>query len=66
MNELSYEARTKLDKDKTNTYLTVNELRQEKGLEPIKGGDVILNPYYMQSLGLGDSEDGGFQFEEES
>lgn len=66
MNDLSYEARTRLDKEKTNTYLTVNELRQEKGLEPIKGGDVILNPYYMQSLGLGDSEDGGFQFEEES
>lgn len=38
-----------LDRQHVETYKTVNELRNEKGLEPIEGGDVILNPAYISS-----------------
>lgn len=31
-------------------YKTVNEIRQEEGLEPIEGGDIILDPTYVQYL----------------
>lgn len=50
LNEKSEEERLQVDKDRVATYITVNELRMEQGLQPIKGGDVILNPYYMQSI----------------
>lgn len=29
---------------------TVNEIRAEEGLEPIKGGDIILDPVFIQNL----------------
>ena len=32
-------------------FKTVNEARAEKGLEPIKGGDVILDGVLIQSIG---------------
>lgn len=32
-------------------YKTVNEIRAEKGLEPIAGGDVILNGTHIQAIG---------------
>lgn len=32
-------------------YKTVNEIRAEKGLEAIKGGDVILNGTHIQAIG---------------
>lgn len=47
-----------IDRDEVNTYKTVNEKRIEKGMDTIEGGDVILNPYYMQStLSSGGSSD---------
>jgi len=38
-----------LNKKKVETYLTVNELRKELGLEPEPNGDVILNSIWLQA-----------------
>ena len=35
-------------KNQISTFLTVNEIRKEEGLEDIAAGDVILNPIYSQ------------------
>lgn len=35
-----------------SSYRTVNEIRQEMGMEPIKGGDIILNVLFLKTLGL--------------
>lgn len=59
LNEKSEAETIQVDKDKVSTYLTVNELRQEKGYEPIENGDIILNPYYLQAKQAG----GGLDFE---
>lgn len=53
-----------IDRDKVSNYITVNELREEKGLSKLKHGDIILNPYFMQSQmsgGMG-GDSGGFDF----
>lgn len=53
-----------IDRDKVSNYLTVNELRAEKGLDTLEHGDIVLNPYYMQaqmSGGMG-GDSGGFDF----
>jgi len=34
------------------TYKTLNEVRDELGMEPLPGGDIILNQLYAQALGL--------------
>lgn len=39
-----------LDKEVT-TFKTVNEAREERGYEPIEGGDVILKAEYIQGIG---------------
>ena len=38
-----------LAKKKTESYMTINEVRAEKGLPEIEGGDIIANPYYVQA-----------------
>lgn len=40
--------RLEMVKTKISTYMTVNEIRQEEGLEPKDGGDVVLNPIFSQ------------------
>lgn len=46
------DASTELDMDvkKVQYYVTVNELRREKGLPKIEGGDIILNPVFAAQL----------------
>lgn len=64
---------------KVKTYLTVNEVRKEEGLPPIEGGDIILDPTYIQYLsqkaqqdmmaqqmGGGDLDDGDDEFGDEN
>jgi len=34
-------------------FKTINELREELGLDPIDGGDIVLNEQYLQSIGVG-------------
>lgn len=58
-----------LDEKSVKTYKTVNELRKEKNMKPLKGGDILLESTYAQSLAqakmaeMGDEsqgyEDGG-------
>lgn len=38
-----------LAKKKSESYMTINEVRAEKGLAEIEGGDIIANPYYLQA-----------------
>ncbi|MNW28243.1 Phage portal protein [compost metagenome] len=40
-----------LRKMDVETYKTVNEIRKEEGLTKIEGGDILLNPQYIQYLG---------------
>ena len=52
-----------LAKKKTESYMTINEVRAEKGLPAIEGGDIIANPYYVQAKQMapgGDSMDFDF------
>lgn len=52
-----------LAKKKTESYMTINEVRAEKGLPEIKGGDIIANAYYVQAKQMapgGDSMDFDF------
>ncbi len=38
-----------MDSKLISTYKTINEVRKERGLEPIKGGDIIANQQFMQA-----------------
>lgn len=52
-----------LAKKKTESYMTINEVRAEKGLPVIEGGDIIANAYYVQAKQMapgGDSMDFDF------
>ena len=56
-----------LIKKKLETFMTVNEVRKEQGLEPVENGDVILNSIFFQNKqaaamaggGIGGEDDGG-------
>lgn len=39
-----------LQAQRVKVYKTVNEIRQEEGLEPIEGGDIILDPNFVQAV----------------
>ena len=60
IDEKSEEETIAIDKDRVANFMTVNEIREERGLQPIDGGDIILNPYYLQA-NQGQSDD-GFSF----
>lgn len=52
-----------LAKKKIESYMTINEVRAEKGLPAVEGGDIIANPYYVQAKQMapgGDSMDFDF------
>jgi hypothetical protein len=42
--------RVELEEKQTSIYMTVNELRAQKDMKPIEGGDIILNPTYLQNI----------------
>ncbi len=42
--------RSLLETEAVKRDLTVNELRKQKDMPPIEGGDIILDPTYMQGL----------------
>lgn len=42
--------RVELNSRKVSSYMTLNEVRQEEGLNPVVGGDVIFNPIYLQAI----------------
>ncbi|WP_099321113.1 phage portal protein [Anaerococcus sp. Marseille-P3625] len=54
-----------LAKKKSESYMTINEVRAEKGLAEIEGGDIIANPYYLQAKQMLPSDNSmGFDFED--
>jgi hypothetical protein len=48
-----------LRKKDVETYKTVNELRAELDMKPIEGGDILLNPAYLQAKQLESMGGGG-------
>jgi hypothetical protein len=62
LDETGVEAETTLLKDQTAVYMTVDEAREQVGLEPMPDdkGKVILNPTWLQyAQGLDAAEQGG-------
>lgn len=45
---------TELDQDVTSlqNFMTLNEIRAKRNLDPIEGGDIPLNPVYLQAKGM--------------
>lgn len=39
-----------VDEKQTQVFMTINEKRKEKDMPPIKGGDVIANPTFIQNV----------------
>lgn len=50
LDQLSEQERIGLLTQKVTNYMTINEGRQSEGLPPVKGGDIINNPTYLQAL----------------
>lgn len=50
LNARTPEEDAKLSKERVSTTFTVNEIREERGDKPIEGGDIILNPVYIQGI----------------
>jgi len=50
LDEVSESDRVELATKKLSNYMTVNEVRMEEGLEPIAGGNIVLNPTFMQAF----------------
>lgn len=50
------EFKLKEDTQSINTYRTINEVREERGLDPIEGGDVIYQQTSLQPLGTPQAE----------
>ena len=48
LDELSDKERIELRQQQVQTFKTLNEVRDEEGLEAIDDGDVVLNPAYLQ------------------
>jgi len=77
MNGVSISDELDMDIKKAGSFMTLNEIREKNGLEGMKEeGDIILNPYYMQTrqqqqmqqqggMGMPGQEQGGQEEEEE-
>jgi len=59
-------AELEVEKMQTETYLTINEMRERKDLEPIENGDIISNSFFMQAVQSSQQEqEGGMEGEGE-
>lgn len=45
---------TELDRDikALSNFMTINEIRKKRNMDPIENGDIILNPTYLQAVGM--------------
>lgn len=50
LDSVTRKEQAELDEKSVKTYKTVNELRAEKGMDKIEGGDIILDSSYIQKL----------------
>lgn len=39
-----------------SNYMTLNEIRAKRNLPPIENGDIVLNPTYLQAMGMAQSQ----------
>lgn len=48
-----------LDRDikSVSNFMTLNELRKKRDLPPLENGDVVLNPTYLQAIGMAQQGD---------
>jgi hypothetical protein len=49
LNGLSISEELDMDVKKTNSFVTLNETREKYELPPVEGGDIVLNPTYVQA-----------------
>ena len=49
LDELSEQERIELLEKRSSSYMTVNEVRAEEGLDPIAGGDIVNSPTFLQA-----------------
>ena len=52
LNGLTIQEELDIEIKKLSNFQTVNEIRNKYGLDPVKGGDLILNPTYAQQLNM--------------
>lgn len=52
LDELTEPDRVELIQKKCTTFKTVNEVRAEEGLDPIPGGNIVMNAMYVQAYQL--------------
>lgn len=64
VSEESEEHSLDIDTKKVTNFMTVNEVRAERGLKEIENGDIILNPYFMQSVMSNGGGGGEFDIED--
>lgn len=50
LDELSEQDKHELRKEQVASYMTLNEIRRAEDLPDVDGGDMILNPAYLQAL----------------
>ena len=41
-----------------SNYMTLNEIRAKRNLPPIENGDIVLNPTYLQAMGMAQQQQG--------
>jgi hypothetical protein len=63
LDELTEPDRVELIQKKCTTYKTINEVRAEEGLDPIPGGDIVMNAMYVQAYQLEKQMQPGFDRE---
>lgn len=50
LDAMTKEEQADFNNKRVSSYLTLNEIRAEEDLEPLPGGDIVLNGAYLQSL----------------
>ncbi len=59
LNGLTIQEELDIEIKKLSNFQTVNEIRSKYGLDPVKGGDLILNPTYAQQLSMQAQQEAG-------
>ena len=59
LNGLTIEQELDIEIKKISNFQTLNETRNKYGMKPLDGGDIILNPTYVQQLNMKAQQDSG-------
>lgn len=59
LNGLTIQEELDMEIQKLSNFQTVNEIRNKYGLKPIKGGDIILNPTFVQQATMEAQKESG-------